>query len=144
MGVLLSHHHSESKIATTYGIPVQSHSRGHSYGSYSLGGKDSAFVIDLSKMNTIIVNQTTWRATIGGKTCLKGVTEGLYNQGKCTIAQEMCPQVGIGRQATVGGQGPLSRMYGLTLDHIMEMKVILTDGTITKVNKEMNLDLFFV
>ncbi|GJJ10295.1 hypothetical protein Clacol_004521 [Clathrus columnatus] len=131
------------KIATKYSIPVQPRSGGHSFASYSLGGKDGALVIDLGKMNTVVVNQTTWRATIGGGARLEEVTNGLYDQGKRTIAHGICPQVGIGGHATVGGQGPLSRMYGLTLDHVVEMEVVLADGTITKTDKETNSDLFF-
>ncbi|GJJ10290.1 hypothetical protein Clacol_004516 [Clathrus columnatus] len=131
------------KIATKHGIPVQPRSGGHSYGSYSLGGKDGAFVVDLEKMSTVVVDQKTWLATIGGGTRLGEVTKGLYDQGRRTIAHGTCPQVGIGGHATVGGQGPLSRMYGLTLDHIVDMEVVLADGTITEASKETNPDLFF-
>ncbi|GJJ10277.1 hypothetical protein Clacol_004503 [Clathrus columnatus] len=131
------------RIATKHGIPVQPRSGGHSFASYSLGGKDDALVVDLSKMNTVVVDQTTWRATIGGGTRLKKVTDELYNQGQRTMAHGICPQVGIGGHATVGGQGPLSRMYGLTLDHVVEMEVVLADGSITRVNEEINSDLFF-
>lgn len=131
-------------IAAKYGISVQPRSGGHSFGSYSLGGKDGALVVDLSKMNTVKVDQSTWKATIGGGTLLKKVTNELYNQGKRTIAHGTCPQVGIGGHATVGGQGPLSRMYGLTLDHVVEIEAVLADGSITRANKETNSDLFFV
>ncbi|KIJ25606.1 Glucooligosaccharide oxidase [Sphaerobolus stellatus SS14] len=131
------------KLAAQYGVPVQPRSGGHSFASYSLGGKDGALVVDLEKMNKVVVDQTTWKATIGGGTRLKDVTNGLYDQGKRTIAHGTCPQVGIGGHATVGGQGPLSRMYGLTLDHVVEVEVVLADGTITKANATENPDLFF-
>ncbi|KIJ35610.1 Glucooligosaccharide oxidase [Sphaerobolus stellatus SS14] len=131
------------KLAAQYAVPVQPRSGGHSFGSYSLGGKDGALVIDLEKMNKVVVDQKTWRATIGGGTRLKEVTSGLFDQGKRTIAHGTCPQVGIGGHATVGGQGPLSRMYGLTLDHLVEVEVVLADGTVTKASKDEKPDLFF-
>ncbi|KIJ46864.1 Glucooligosaccharide oxidase [Sphaerobolus stellatus SS14] len=131
------------KLAAKYGIPIQARSGGHSFASYSLGGKDGALIIDLNKMNNVVVDQTTWKATIGGGARLGRVTKELYNQGKRTIAHGTCPQVGIGGHATVGGQGPLSRMYGLTLDHVLEVEVVLADGTITKASAEENPDLFF-
>lgn len=132
------------KLAAKYGIPIQARSGGHSFASYSLGGKDGALIIDLNKMDTVVVDQETWKATVGGGARLRGVTKGFYDQGKRTIAHGTCPQVGIGGHATVGGQGPLSRMYGLTLDHVLEAEVVLADGTITKASAEENPDLFFV
>jgi FAD/FMN-containing dehydrogenase len=75
---------------------------------------------------------------------LEQVTNGLFDQGKRAIAHGTCPQVGIGGHATIGGQGPLSRMWGLTLDHVLEMEVVLADGTITRASKSQNSDLFFV
>lgn len=131
------------KIAAKYDVPVQARSGGHSYGSYSLGGRDGALVVDLAEMSGVVVDQKTWRATIGGGTRLKEVTSGLLEQGKRTIAHGTCPQVGIGGHATVGGQGPLSRLYGLTLDHVVEAEVVLADGSIVTTNEKTNADLFF-
>lgn len=132
------------KVAAKYGVPVQARSGGHSYGSYSLGGRDGALVVDLGEMNSVVVDQKTWKATIGGGTKLKEVTNGLFEQGKRTIAHGTCPQVGIGGHATVGGQGPLSRQYGLTLDHVVEAEVVLADGTVVTANEKTYADLFFV
>lgn len=132
------------KIAAKYGVPVQPRSGGHSYGSYSLGGRDGALVVDLGEISSVVVDQKTWKATIGGGTKLKEITNGLFEQGKRTIAHGTCPQVGIGGHATVGGQGPLSRLYGLTLDHVVEAEVVLADGAIMTANEKTNADLFFV
>jgi FAD/FMN-containing dehydrogenase len=35
-------------------------------------------------------------------------------------------------------------MWGLTLDHIMDMEDVLADGTITRANQDQNPDLFWV
>lgn len=131
-------------VAASFGVPVQPRSGGHSFGSHSLGGVDGALVIDLTGINTVHVDQSTWKATIGGGTSLEQVTDGLYSQGKRVIAHGTCPQVGMGGHATVGGQGPLSRQFGLTLDHVVEMEVVLADGTITRASQSQNDDLFFV
>src|ERR1700728_1719111 len=40
-------------VAASYGVPVQPRSGGHSFGSYSLGGTDGAFVVDLKALNTV-------------------------------------------------------------------------------------------
>jgi FAD/FMN-containing dehydrogenase len=132
------------KLAASFSVPVQPRCGGHSFGSYSLGGADGALVVDLAALNTVTVDKKTWKATIGGGTRLEQVTNGLYSQGKRAIAHGTCPQVGIGGHATIGGQGPLSRMWGLTLDHVLEMEVVLADGTITRASASQNEDLFFV
>jgi len=130
-------------VAATFGVPVQPRSGGHSFGSHSLGGWDGALVIDLKNLDTVDVDQTTWQATIGGGTRLDKVTSGLYDQGQRAIAHGTCPQVGIGGHATIGGQGPLSRMWGLSLDHVVEVEVVLANGTITRANSSQNADLFW-
>jgi FAD/FMN-containing dehydrogenase len=131
------------KVAARFGIPVQPRSGGHSYAAYSLGGRSGALIIDLAHMDQVVVDQKTWKATIGGGTRLEKVTKELFAQGKRTIAHGTCPQVGIGGHATIGGQGPLSRMYGLTLDHVLEVEVVLADGTITNANASEKPDLFW-
>lgn len=131
-------------VAARFSIPVQPRSGGHSYGAYSLGGRSGSLVIDLHHMDTVVVDQKTWKATIGGGTRLDKVTKELFAQGKRTIAHGTCPQVGIGGHATIGGQGPLSRMYGLTLDHVLGVEVVLADGTITHANASEKPDLFWV
>jgi FAD/FMN-containing dehydrogenase len=132
------------KLAAQYGIPVQPRSGGHSYASYSLGGTNDSLVVDLSAMAKVVVDQTTWRATIGGGARLKGISEGLEKQGRRAIAHGDCPTVGIGGHATVGGQGPLSRLYGLTLDHVVEMEVVIADGSIVRANATEHPDLYWV
>jgi len=131
-------------VAASFGIPVQPRSGGHSFGSYSLGGTDGALVVDLAALNSVEVNQTTWQATIGGGTRLQDVTNKLHDQGKRAIAHGTCPQVGIGGHATIGGQGPLSRMWGLCLDHVIEVEVVIANGSIIRANKDQNADLFWV
>jgi len=131
------------KLAAQYGIPVQPRSGGHSYASYSLGGTSGSLVIDLAAMDKVVVDQTTWRATIGPGIRLKGVNEGLLKQGKRTIPHGVGLQVGMGGHATVGGQGPLARMYGLTLDQVVEMEVVIADGSIVQASATENPDLFW-
>jgi len=132
------------KLAAQYGIPIQPRSGGHSYASYSLGGTSGSLVIDLAAMDKVIVDQETWRATIGPGTKLKGVNEGLLKQGKRTIPHGVGLQVGMGGHATVGGQGPLARKYGLTIDQVVEMEVVIADGSIVRASATENPDLFWV
>jgi FAD/FMN-containing dehydrogenase len=132
------------KLAAQYGISVQPRSGGHSYASYSLGGTDGALVIDLAALDKVVVDKNTWHATIGPGARLKGISDALEKQGKRAIAHGDCPTVAIGGHATTGGQGPLSRMYGLTLDHVVEMEVVIADGSIVRANATDHKDLYWV
>lgn len=43
--------------AVAAGVKVQPRSGGHSYGSYSLGGKDGSLMVDLQKFNSISLDK---------------------------------------------------------------------------------------
>jgi FAD/FMN-containing dehydrogenase len=59
-------------------------------------------------------------------------------QGKRTTAHSVCLQVGI------GGQGALSHVYGLKFDHIVDMEVVIADGSIVQASATKNPDLSWV
>ena len=46
--------------------------------------------------------------------------------------------------ATIGGLGPLSRLWGSALDHVLEVEVVLANSTITRASDTVNPDIFFV
>lgn len=89
------------------------------------------------------MDSTTHLATIGGGLLLGEVSQLLYNAGQRFIPHGTCLQVGIGGHATVGGAGPSSRLYQLTLDHIQEVEVVLANGTIARASQTHHPDLFF-
>ncbi|KAF2092526.1 FAD-binding domain-containing protein [Rhizodiscina lignyota] len=124
-------------------LKVQAKSGGHSYGNYGLGGTDNAVVIDMKNFNQFSMDNTTWTATIGSGTLLGDVTTNLHDAGGRAMAHGTCPEVGIGGHATIGGLGPTSRMYGSALDHVMEVEVVLANGTVTRVSQSQNPDLLF-
>jgi FAD/FMN-containing dehydrogenase len=84
---------------------------------------------------------TTWEATIGEGTLVGDVTTTrLQDVEGLSIAHGTCPQVSIGGHATIGGLvGP----RGSTLDHIRDVDVVLSNGTIARPNESQNPDLYF-
>jgi len=131
------------KCAVKADVKVQPRSGGHSYANYCLGGVDGALVVDLVHLQKFEMDTTNWEATIGAGTLLGDVTTRLHDAGGRAIAHGVCPQIGIGGHATIGGLGPTSRQWGSTLDHIREVEVVLANGTITRANKNQNPDLYF-
>ncbi|EDU40250.1 GlcD FAD FMN-containing dehydrogenase [Pyrenophora tritici-repentis] len=131
------------KCATTYDKKVQARSGGHSYANFALGDGDGAIVIDMQKFKQFSMDTSTWQATIGPGTLLGDVSKRLHENGNRVIPHGTSPQIGFGGHGTIGGLGPLSRMYGLTLDSIEEVEAVLANGQIVRASKTQNEDLFF-
>ncbi|CAA9958413.1 FAD-linked oxidoreductase YvdP protein [Pyrenophora teres f. maculata] len=131
------------KCATTYNKKVQARSGGHSYANHCLGGEDGAIVIDMQKFQQFSMDTSTWQATIGPGTLLGDVTKRLHENGNRLIPHGTAPQIGFGGHGTIGGLGPISRMYGLALDNIEEVEAVLANGQIVRASKTQNEDLFF-
>ncbi|KAJ7623614.1 hypothetical protein FB45DRAFT_926242 [Roridomyces roridus] len=131
------------QCAVASAVKVQPRGGGHSYGNYGIGGEDGAVVVDLVNFQQFSMDNTTWQATIGAGTLLTDVTDRLSAAGGRAIAHGTCPQVGIGGHATIGGLGPASRMWGAALDHVVEVEIVLANGTITRANATHNPDILF-
>jgi hypothetical protein len=89
------------------------------------------------------MDQSTWQATIGAGHLLGDVTDKLLSVGNRAMAHGTCPQVGIGGHATIGGLGPMSRMWGSALDHVQGVTVILADSSIVTASPTQNSDVFW-
>ena len=89
------------------------------------------------------MDESTHIATAGSGLLLGNITELLYTSGQRFIPHGTCPLVGIGGHGTVGGAGPPSRLVGLTIDHIVEVELVLANATIVRASSTQNPDLFF-
>jgi len=67
----------------------------------------------------------------------------LYDQGQRALPHGTCPGVGIGGHATHGGYGYDSRKWGLTLDTIIGLDVVLVNGTEVHTTETDFPDIFF-
>ncbi|KUI62684.1 putative FAD-linked oxidoreductase YvdP [Cytospora mali] len=127
------------RCAADNGYKVQARSGGHSFANFGLG--DGALTIDLVNIQNYSMNETTWYAAIGAGMKLGDVDTHLTQTGRA-FAHGVCAGVGIGGHATIGGLGPMSRMWGTALDHIVEVEVVIANGTILRANTDENSDLF--
>lgn len=129
------------RCAAESGVKVQARSGGHSYANFGMG--DGAVAVDLVGLQQYSMDETTWHATVGAGMTLGDVDAELHKTGRA-FAHGVCPGVGIGGHATIGGLGPMSRMWGAALDHVVEVEVVTANGTIVRASDEQNSDLFFV
>ncbi|CAM1505033.1 Fc.00g106700.m01.CDS01 [Cosmosporella sp. VM-42] len=125
------------------GAKVQARSGGHSFGNFGIGGKDGAVVVDLANLKQFSIDEETWYATVGSGMRLGELDEYLHDNGGRAMAHGTCPGVGIGGHATIGGLGPMSRMWGSALDHVIEVEVVTSDGAIQRASETTNSDLFW-
>ncbi|KAJ9079381.1 hypothetical protein DSO57_1035990 [Entomophthora muscae] len=127
------------KCGVRLGFPITVRGGGHSYEKLSM--LDGRLVVDLSKLNSIQVNEET--ATIGAGALLGQVYAELWSQGKRSVPAGTCPSVGIAGHTLGGGYGLSSRKYGLMVDNVVSMRVVDARGRMLVVDKDSNSDLFF-
>lgn len=99
-------------------------------------------VIDLSPLQNITVN-SSGIATVGGGVRLGNLALGIYKAANRALPHGTCHGVGIGGHFTHGGYGYDSRMWGLALDTIVGLDVIMADGSIVHASSTENVDMFF-
>ncbi|KAK0499698.1 glucooligosaccharide oxidase [Armillaria luteobubalina] len=129
-------------LGSSENLQVVARSGGHNYIANGLGGKNGAIVVDLSNMTRVDIDASSGTATIETGNRLGDVAFALNNQGRA-LPHGSCPYVGIGGHVAGGGFGFASRMWGLTLDTVQSMTVVLADGTIVTASSTSNADLFW-
>ncbi|KAF5390778.1 hypothetical protein D9757_004482 [Collybiopsis confluens] len=123
-------------------LRVVARSGGHSYIANSLGGKDGALVVDLSRMKRITVDSQTKNAVVEPGNRLGDIALALNAVGR-GLPHGRCAYVGIGGHSGFGGWGFASRMWGLTLDNVLSATVVLADGSIVTTSQYSNPELYW-
>ncbi|KAF2016725.1 Glucooligosaccharide oxidase [Aaosphaeria arxii CBS 175.79] len=131
------------KCASNSNVKVQAKSGGHSYASFSSGGKDGSLVINLEPFQKVELDKSTKIAKVGGGVRLGNLAQGIWDQGKRALPHGTCPGVGIGGHFTHGGYGHTSRHWGVALDTIVGLDVVLADGRLVHATKSENAEIFW-
>ena len=103
---------------------------------------DNGLVIDLSEMNKIQIEPTTKTAIIQPGSLLKDV-DAETHKFELALPSGIIGTTGIGGLTLGGGIGYLSRKGGLTIDNLIECKIVLASGELVTANKESHPDLFW-
>ncbi|KAJ7452170.1 glucooligosaccharide oxidase [Mycena galericulata] len=130
------------KIGKANKLRVTARSGGHSYIANGLGGENGTLVVDMARFTNITVDPTARTAVIESGNRLGDIALALNDYG-FALPHGTCPYVGIGGHSSYGGFGFTSRMWGLTLDNILSINLVLANGTIAKTSKDINPDLFW-
>jgi len=113
---------------------------GHSAGGY--GTCDGGVVIDLSGMRGIHVDPVERTARVEGG-CTWGEVDRATGGFGLATPGGLISTTGVGGLTLGGGLGHLTRRYGLTIDNLLEVEMVLADGSLVKASSAQNADLFW-
>ncbi|MFI5528741.1 FAD-binding oxidoreductase [Kitasatospora sp. NPDC051853] len=116
----------QSAVDTNRGIAVRS--GGHCYEDF-VTNANVRVVIDMSNLTKVSYDAVRRVFAVEAGARLGEVYRGLYKGWGVTLPGGSCPGVGAGGHIAGGGYGPLSRLHGLTVDHLWGVEVVVVDAT---------------
>ncbi|HEY4084667.1 MAG TPA: FAD-dependent oxidoreductase [Bryobacteraceae bacterium] len=107
-----------------------------------LGVCDDGFVIDLAAMNYVRVDPTSRNVLVGGGAKWRDVDHATHAFG-LAVPSGIISSTGVAGLTLGGGMGHLTRKYGLTIDNLISVDLVLADGSFVVASAEENPDLFW-
>ena len=127
-------------FAREHDLTVAIRSGGHN--AAGLGVWDGALVIDLLRMNGIRVDPKERTARVEGGSVWGDVDHATHAFGMATPSG-FISTTGVGGLTLGGGIGNLSRGFGLTIDNLLSVDMVLADGSFVTASAQENPDLFW-
>ncbi len=116
--------------------------RGGGHNAAGLGVCDEGLVIDLSEINYVRVDPAARTVLVGAGSKWAAVDHATHAFG-LAVPSGIVSSTGVAGLTLGGGMGHLSRKYGLTVDNLLAVDVVLADGTFVVASAEENADLFW-
>src|SRR5262249_40035175 len=116
--------------------------RGGGHNGPGLGVCDGGLVLDLSRMKGIRVDPVARTARVEGGCTWGDVDHATHVFGLATPSG-FISTTGVGGLTLGGGIGYLARTFGLTIDNLLEVDMVLADGRLVTANLEEYSDLFW-
>ncbi|HUI41127.1 MAG TPA: FAD-binding oxidoreductase [Terriglobia bacterium] len=116
--------------------------RGGGHNAGGLGSCDGGLVIDLSRMRGVRVNPAGRTVRAEGGCTGRDVDHSTHAFGMATPTGTVST-TGIAGLTLGGGVGHLSRPYGLTIDNLLAVDMVLADGCFVTASEKENPDLFW-
>jgi FAD/FMN-containing dehydrogenase len=116
--------------------------RGGGHNGGGLGTCDDGLVIDLGGLRGIRVDPKAHTARVEGGCTWADVDHATHAFGLATPAG-IISSTGVGGLTLGGGIGHLSRRYGLTIDNLVSVDLVLADGRFVTASARENEDLFW-
>ncbi|XVF82842.1 hypothetical protein PTKIN_Ptkin16aG0082800 [Pterospermum kingtungense] len=125
------------------GFQLKIRSGGHDYEGLSYVFDKPFFLLDMFNMCNISVDMADETAWVGTGSILGELYYNIWENSKIHgFPAGVCPTVGVGGHFSGGGYGTMIRKYGLSVDHIVDAKLVDVNGDILD-RKAMGEDLFW-
>jgi hypothetical protein len=116
--------------------------RGGGHSGPGLGSVDDGLVIDLSLMKGVRVNPAS-RTVRVGPGCTSGDVDHATHPFGLAVPFGIVSTTGVSGLTLGGGTGHLTRKFGLTVDNLLEVDVVLADGSFVTASKTEHPDLLW-
>jgi FAD/FMN-containing dehydrogenase len=116
--------------------------RGGGHNGPGLGTCDDGLVLDLGAMDGIRVDPAARTARVEGGAKLGDLHHATYPFG-LALPSGIVSTTGVGGITLGGGLGYLTRGYGLAIDNLLEVDMVLADGRLVTANADQHPDLFW-
>lgn len=127
-------------VARDEGLDLSIRGGGHSAPGF--GTNDGGLVVDLSPMQTVVVDADARTARAGGGCTWSGFNDATHAHGLATTGG-IIGSTGIAGLTLGGGIGYLSRKYGLSCDNLLSAEVVTADGQVVVASEKEHDDLFW-
>jgi FAD/FMN-containing dehydrogenase len=116
--------------------------RGGGHNAGGLGVCDDGLVIDLSRIRYVRVDPAKKTVLAGGGTVWGDVDHAAHAFG-LAVPSGIISTTGVGGLTLGGGLGHLTRHYGLTIDNLLAVDIVLANGRMVTANAKEYSDLFW-
>ena len=99
-------------------------------------------IVDLGLLNAVKIDAEECLAYAGGGALWSDFDEATTAAGFASVGGTV-DHTGLGGLITGGGYGFLTGQYGLVIDNLVEVTMVLADGRIVKASETENADLFW-
>ncbi len=127
-------------FARRHDLPVAVRGGGHNVAGRSMN--DGGLVLDLSRMREVRVDAEARLARVEAGATIGDLDRATQAHGLATTGG-VHSGTGVAGLTLGGGIGYLARAYGLTVDNLVAVDVVLADGSRVRADADTNPDLFW-
>ena len=127
-------------FARAQGLPLAIRGGGHN--GAGLGTVNDGLVIDLSPLRDVRVDPQARTVRAGGGATWGEVDRATHAHGLATPSG-IISTTGVGGLTLGGGLGHLTRRHGLSIDNLLQVEMVLADGSRVRASADEHPDLFW-